>query len=1126
MTDEHISEIRSILNAAYPGWGGLTDPRFVKDEIDYKREAVERARSQLSHSALTALIEQSKFVEVVERLEELGTKATNLLYLSTPSTGDLALLYDPALDKEAFADRILDLLHGGDSSPERLGRFCAWLTEQSLPNKWTFPTYFLFLVKPEDNLFVKPRSVGRFLEIVDAEFKLGSDPDEDVYRQLLEMGAQLNERLFEGAPTDMVPAQSVIWIVGRRGFEMGAHGLDDAGQQTLEHLLDEFEESYVDSEEGNAHWAGYRTFHETARQNYEEVIEARDAGQDVTDLVLTRLLPHRDTASNRARGAWIHIAPAVQGDVKTWFQNAGWVEPEDWPQISRTILSFVESVVEDPDSLDVACKKFAASEYSTGFQTGMLTPILSALVPDQLILINNKSRAVVNHFLGLSHSQKIEDYPELNTAAHYLINRLHGRLSELVPEDISAQEGFDALTHWLVAVKNYRFGRKQAWKISVPDTGEWSSWRDGGYVGLTEPALGAADQIKKKQWEDVRAKALKDQHDTTGERLDEVWNLATDPQEGDLVLVTLGTEKALGLGMVVGPYEFHPEHPPQHRVPIDWMDTDVRGISEPGWRRRFQDIDPDKVDKIRGLRPLGETVGDSAFTTRTFELLDSLHQTPTRDFYSEHQEEFQVSVEQPLQELFARIAAVLPPAMKEVLETEKRLFSRIPKNDYGRGGAWDFYWGAFYPRAGKRISGAQLFLSVHRDCIDFGFHIGDYADEQRTRFLYNVQKRGAALKTALSKYIKDDHYLFGVQRDESGRLTRDRAKESLAGWLDDATNAQLSIRVAVPRDEVLSTSASVLETRVLETFRQLFPLVLVATSDDPLPAISEYWEADTEDLEIQPEYSLEDCAAETGFEVAELRSWVTATERKKQAIFYGPPGTGKTFMAELIARHMVGGGDGFVELVQFHPAYAYEDFMQGIRPLTRADGDLEYQMVPGRFLEFCRRAQNRSGTCVLIIDEINRANLSRVFGELMYLLEYRGNEIPLSGGGTFRIPPNVRLLGTMNTADRSIALVDHALRRRFAFIALRPEFDVLRAYHDRTGRSVEALIEKLTQMNQAIGDPDYHIGITFFMDAELEENLEAIWCMEIVPYLEEFFFGDRATVDRFRWEKIGEELLV
>jgi 5-methylcytosine-specific restriction protein B len=123
-------------------------------------------------------------------------------------------------------------------------------------------------------------------------------------------------------------------------------------------------------------------------------------------------------------------------------------------------------------------------------------------------------------------------------------------------------------------------------------------------------------------------------------------------------------------------------------------------------------------------------------------------------------------------------------------------------------------------------------------------------------------------------------------------------------------------------------------------------------------------------------------------------------------------------------------------------------------------------VVPGRFKEFCREAAKRRSPCVLIVDEINRANLSRVFGELMYLLEYRKEEVPLAGGGKFRIPENVRLIGTMNTADRSIALVDHALRRRFAFLELYPDYELLRKYHSTTGFPVDNLIGELMKLNQ------------------------------------------------------------
>jgi 5-methylcytosine-specific restriction protein B len=275
------------------------------------------------------------------------------------------------------------------------------------------------------------------------------------------------------------------------------------------------------------------------------------------------------------------------------------------------------------------------------------------------------------------------------------------------------------------------------------------------------------------------------------------------------------------------------------------------------------------------------------------------------------------------------------------------------------------------------------------------------------------------------------------------------------------------------------------------------------------------------------DYTVEDLARETGFEKDMMEKWLHAIHRKGQAIIYGPPGTGKTFVAEHIARHLISGGDGFVELVQFHPAYAYEDFMQGIRPKAREDCTLEYTMVHGRFFNFCEKARSREGICVLIIDEINRANLARIFGELMYLLEYRTKEIPLAVEGTkFQIPENVRIIGTMNTADRSIALVDHALRRRFAFLKLQPDYDILRRYHERenTGFPVENLVEVLKKLNGAINEPNYEVGISYFLQKELADHIEDIWTMEIEPYLEEYFFDNPDKVKSFRWVSIKDNL--
>jgi|GEM_PF-1244428 len=279
---------------------------------------------------------------------------------------------------------------------------------------------------------------------------------------------------------------------------------------------------------------------------------------------------------------------------------------------------------------------------------------------------------------------------------------------------------------------------------------------------------------------------------------------------------------------------------------------------------------------------------------------------------------------------------------------------------------------------------------------------------------------------------------------------------------------------------------------------------------------------------LQPIYKVEDFVRETRVQNKKVENWLARANRKRQLILQGPPGTGKTFYAERLARLIVSNTAGISEIVQFHPSYAYEDFMQGIRPQV-VSGSLSYNIEPGRFLQFCQRASERGNApSVLIIDEINRANLSRVFGELMYLLEYRDKEAPLAvGGKPFKIPKNVYLIGTMNTADRSIALVDHALRRRFSFIYLEPDYDVLQAHLSDNGLPAESLVNTLKAINAAIDDRHYAVGISFFLadGKELGTTLEDIWRGEIEPYLEEFFYDQEEKAKAFRWDTLVNKAL-
>jgi 5-methylcytosine-specific restriction protein B len=428
---------------------------------------------------------------------------------------------------------------------------------------------------------------------------------------------------------------------------------------------------------------------------------------------------------------------------------------------------------------------------------------------------------------------------------------------------------------------------------------------------------------------------------------------------------------------------------------------------------------------------------------------------------------------------------------------------------------------------GKRTEDAQLFVSIKSDGLTFGFYVGEYGPDAETRFLETCRRNKTALVKLLRDSLTGGDLIFGdpdryeelpLLGDKSGAVAWDE-------WLADPGAYGTRVVRSLKPSRVIEASRTELAGMIYETFRRLFPLVLLASHDNPIQEITDFLKEGPDGGPLNPTYTLEQCAKDTHFPLSQLERWVRAIERKKQAIFYGPPGTGKTFIAEKLAGHLIGGQDGFREIVQFHPSYAYEDFVQGLRPKAVAEGRLEYSMVPGRFTEFCRAAADVEGRCVLVIDEINRANLSRVLGELMFLLEYRDKSVPLASGGKFRIPENVRIIGTMNTADRSIALVDHALRRRFAFLALYPDYEVLQEFHDTTGFDPKGLIEVLDRLNSAINDRHYEVGISFFLHPDIGDNLQDIWEMEIEPYIEELFFDQADTAAGFRWEKVKGEML-
>ncbi len=199
------------VHAVFPGWTGFSDPRFVKEERAYKEAAAGLAASLLGREPMRELIAEQRYDEIVARIEKVA-RATNLLWLHVPRDGDLAVLYTAELDLPSFADALLDLLHGEGSGPQRLGRFAAYTTNRNLPTKWAFPTYFLMLLHPETEFFVKPTTTQKFLRDIDAGFDLGPRASGETYARLLEVVEALREDLAGYGPRDLIDIQSYVWV--------------------------------------------------------------------------------------------------------------------------------------------------------------------------------------------------------------------------------------------------------------------------------------------------------------------------------------------------------------------------------------------------------------------------------------------------------------------------------------------------------------------------------------------------------------------------------------------------------------------------------------------------------------------------------------------------------------------------------------------------------------------------------------------------------------------------------------------------------------------------------------------------------------------------------------------------
>ncbi|MBQ9482435.1 MAG: AAA family ATPase [Clostridia bacterium] len=309
----------------------------------------------------------------------------------------------------------------------------------------------------------------------------------------------------------------------------------------------------------------------------------------------------------------------------------------------------------------------------------------------------------------------------------------------------------------------------------------------------------------------------------------------------------------------------------------------------------------------------------------------------------------------------------------------------------------------------------------------------------------------------------------------------------------------------------------------------------VETSEVKTETVDEYGE------EMKEGYSEEDFLNEVFMDADRYETLVALLKNKKNVILQGVPGVGKTFAAKRLAYSLMRKKDETkIGFVQFHQNYSYEDFIMGYKP----EGDT-FVLKTGVFYDFCKKAEkDPESDYFFIIDEINRGNISKIFGELLLLIEkgYRGKENAIrltygKEGETFSVPENLYIIGMMNTADRSIAIIDYALRRRFGFFEMLPAFNnegFIRYQQSLDSRKFDALIEKIKKLNEAITADEalgsgFCIGHSYFCGWQNDSNdsdsidewLKRSVEFDVIPMLSEYWFDDKTKVDNWAEELLG-----
>ena len=411
-----------------------------------------------------------------------------------------------------------------------------------------------------------------------------------------------------------------------------------------------------------------------------------------------------------------------------------------------------------------------------------------------------------------------------------------------------------------------------------------------------------------------------------------------------------------------------------------------------------------------------------------------------------------------------------------------------------------------------------LHLAVHIGAADSG---DTAADARGQRFRTELASLPDETTAPIATLLEQGWRLSTITA--AGETTVDAPRDWLKALVNDPTATGTISRTLEPA--AVEEAGPAIADQLSQLLRDALPLDVAAEAAmrDPVQALVSglLWDEDR------------------------ARNLIALTRRARQLLFAGPPGTGKTLAARILAAALA--DESRIKLVQFHPTYAYEDFVEGIRPVmderpaTGESGDqpnvittagLRYRIRDGVFKQIVEAAQSAPSEAAhfLIIDEINRANLPRVLGELLFALEYRGeeNQVELAySTDAFYVPENVWVIGTMNTADRSVALLDAAMRRRFKEVRFDVDYAVVRRWHERNtstdlGTEAAARLKRLNAEVIELLDDDRAIGHSFLIRRDLADvGFEVVWNEDLEPVLRDHLLGRTDDLPALREAFLG-----